>query len=68
MKDGDLADRFHYDVLNLQLLDLLTIARSRRHIKSLFQPGGTVLSNDSFRGIDDFEVVAYLIVLPDLQS
>ena len=36
-----------------------------RPVESLFQRGGTVLSKDSFQGIDDFEVVAYLIVLGD---
>jgi len=25
--------------------------------------GGTVLSKDSFQGIDDFEVIAYLIIV-----
>jgi hypothetical protein len=32
-------------------------------VESLFQRGGTVLSKDSFNGIDDFEVISYLVIL-----
>ncbi len=32
-------------------------------VASLFEPGGTSLTRDTFRGIDDFEVVAWLAVL-----
>lgn len=32
-------------------------------VASLFERGGTSLTRDSFRGIDDFEVVAWLVVL-----
>jgi len=32
-------------------------------VASLFERGGTVLTRDSFRGVDDFEVVAWLAVL-----
>ena len=32
-------------------------------VASLFERGGTVLTRDSFRGIDDYEVVAWLVVL-----
>jgi superfamily II DNA or RNA helicase len=32
-------------------------------VESLFQQGGTALSRDSFQGMDDFEVVAYLVIL-----
>ena len=46
----------------------ITGKAEEKGVESLFQRGGTVLSKDSFRGIDDFEVVAYLIVLADLQS
>lgn len=37
-------------------------------VASLFQPGGTVISRDTFQGIDDFEVVAYLIVQNEPQA
>jgi hypothetical protein len=31
-------------------------------VESLFSRGGTVLSKDTFQGIDDFEVISYLII------
>ncbi len=31
-------------------------------VESLFVPGGTVLTKDTFSGIEDFEVVSYLII------
>ncbi len=34
-------------------------------IESLFSRGGTVLTKDSFQGIEDFEVISYLIILGD---
>ncbi|WP_353220598.1 helicase-related protein [Salinisphaera sp. S4-8] len=37
-------------------------------VASLFQPGGTVISRDTFQGVDDFEVVAYLIVQNEPQA
>jgi hypothetical protein len=36
-----------------------------RAIASLFTPGGTHILSGEFAGIDDFEVVAYLAILPD---
>jgi len=35
-----------------------------RAVASLFKPGGTQARKDEFAGVDDFEVVAYLVVLP----
>ncbi|MBI9112742.1 helicase-related protein [Maridesulfovibrio ferrireducens] len=35
---------------------------------SLFSRGGTAISKDTFKGIDDFEVVAYLIILDTEES
>jgi hypothetical protein len=31
-------------------------------VESLFSRGGTVLTKDSFKGIEDFEVISYLII------
>ena len=31
-------------------------------VESLFSRGGTVLSKDTFQGIEDFEVISYLII------
>lgn len=36
-----------------------------RAVASLFSPGGTHAMKGEFAGVNDFEVVAYLIVLPD---
>jgi hypothetical protein len=35
-----------------------------RAVASLFKPGGTQARKDDFAGTDDFEVVAYLVILP----
>jgi len=32
-------------------------------VESVFQRCGTVLTNKSFRGIDDFEIIAYFVIL-----
>jgi hypothetical protein len=37
-------------------------------IASLFSPGGTHANKSEFNGINDFEVVAYLVVLPDYKD
>lgn len=37
-------------------------------VASLFQPGGTVISRDTFQGIEDFEVVAFLIVQSETKT
>ena len=31
-------------------------------VESLFNRGGTVLTKDSFKGIEDFEVISYMII------
>ena len=36
-----------------------------RAVASLFSPGGTHALAGEFAGIDDFEVVAFLVVLPE---
>jgi hypothetical protein len=61
-------DTSHYQNLLGKAVAAITGKAEEKGVESLFQAGGTVLSNDSFRGIDDFEVVAYLVVLPGLQS
>jgi superfamily II DNA or RNA helicase len=37
-----------------------------KSVASLFSPGGTIVNKTEFAGINDFEVVAYLIVLPEV--
>jgi hypothetical protein len=39
--------------------------KEERAVASLFTPGGTHAMTGEFAGINDFEVVAYLIILPD---
>jgi hypothetical protein len=34
-------------------------------IESLFNRGGTTVNRHSFKGLDDFEVVSYLIISPE---
>jgi hypothetical protein len=35
-----------------------------RAVESLFTPGGTYALKGEFAGINDFEVVAFLVILP----
>jgi hypothetical protein len=39
--------------------------KEERAVASLFAPGGTHAMKGEFQGINDFEVVAFLVVLPD---
>jgi hypothetical protein len=39
--------------------------KEERAVASLFSPGGTHAMKGEFAGINDFEVVAFLVVLPD---
>jgi hypothetical protein len=40
--------------------------KEERIVARLFSPGGTHAIKGEFAGINDFEVVAFLVVLPDL--
>ncbi len=42
--------------------------KEERAIASLFTPGGTHAMKGEFQGINDFEVVAFLVVLPEVAS
>lgn len=68
-----LLKQFHRETRGLKRMepyrDLLSVAVraitgqvEERGVQSLFRRGGTVVGSDTFRGIDDFEVVAYLVV------
>ena len=39
--------------------------KEERAVASLFTPGGTHAIKGEFAGINDYEVVAYLVVLPE---
>lgn len=56
-------DISHYQNLLSKAIQSLTGAAEERGIESLFSSGGTVISKDSFKGIDDFEVVSYLVLM-----
>ncbi|MFC2099453.1 helicase-related protein [Candidatus Bipolaricaulota bacterium] len=56
-------DMSHYQALLARAVSAVTGKAEERGVESLFQRGGTVLSSATFQGIDDFEVVAYLILL-----
>lgn len=43
----------------------ITGKKEERAVASLFSPGGTYAQKGEFAGINDFEVVAYLVVLPE---
>lgn len=60
-RDG--TDMSKYQVLLAKAVAAITGKTEEKGVESLFQRGGTVLSKESFQGIDDFEVVSYLIIL-----
>ena len=57
------SDMSHYRNLLTKAVQALTGAAEDRGVESLFSPGGTVINKNSFKGMDDFEVVSYLILL-----
>ncbi|MCX6644987.1 MAG: helicase, partial [bacterium] len=62
---NDGADMSKYQSLLAKAVAALTGKAEEKGVESLFHPGGTVISKDSFQGIDDFEVVSYLIIVGD---
>ncbi|MGO9920317.1 MAG: C-terminal helicase domain-containing protein, partial [Isosphaeraceae bacterium] len=42
--------------------------KQERAVASLFTPGGTHAKKGEFQGINDFEVVAFLVVLPEAEA
>jgi len=64
-RDG--TDMSKYQVLLARAVAAITGKAEEKGVESLFQRGGTVLSKDSFQGIDDFEVVSYLIILGNVE-
>ena len=45
----------------------ITGKAEERGVESLFERGGTAISKDSYKGLDDFEVVAYMVVLEGVE-
>ncbi len=56
-------DMSHYRDLLSKTVQSLLGAAEECGVESLFSPGGTVINKNSFKGMDDFEVVSYLILL-----
>lgn len=56
----------HYRDLLAEAVRAITGEVEEQGVQSLFRRGGTVVGPDTFRGIDDFEVVAYLVITRDL--
>jgi hypothetical protein len=46
----------------------ITGKKEDRAVASLFSPGGTHAQKGEFAGVNDFEVVAFLVVLPDAEA
>lgn len=62
------SDMSTYTGLLSKAVQDLTGAAEERGVQSLFTLGGTVISKDGFKGIEDFEVISYLILLPQESS
>jgi hypothetical protein len=57
------AEMEHYRHLLERAAAAISGKAEEKGVESLFHRGGTAMSRDSHRGLDDFEVVAYLAVL-----
>jgi hypothetical protein len=59
----DAMDMSKYQSLLAKAVAAITGKAEEKGVESLFHRGGTALSKESFQGMDDFEVVSYLIIL-----
>lgn len=59
----DSTDMSKYQALLAKAVAAITGKAEEKGVESLFHRGGTALSKESFQGMDDFEVVSYLIIL-----
>ncbi|HFD86088.1 MAG TPA: helicase [Gammaproteobacteria bacterium] len=62
------ADMSHYQQLLATAIDSIVGKSEEKGTQSLFTRGGTVLTPTSSRGLDDFEVVSYLILVDEAQG
>jgi len=62
-RDG--IDMSRYQSLLARAVGAITGKAEERGVESLFHRGGTTINGTTFQGIDDFEVVAYLILIRD---
>jgi len=56
------ADMHHYQALLETAITNIIGKSDEKGVESLFSRGGTVLTKDTFKGMEDFEVVSYLIL------
>ncbi|MGO6683573.1 helicase-related protein [Rhizobium leguminosarum] len=61
-------DMEHYQKLLSRAVASIAGKSEERAVASLFSPGGTHALKGEFAGINDFEVVAFLVVLPETSS
>ncbi len=54
----------HYQELLSKAVIAITGKAEERGVESLFERGGTAISSTSHKGLDDFEVIAFMAVLP----
>jgi hypothetical protein len=52
-----------YQELLSKAVAAITGKAEERGVESLFERGGTAISKDSYKGLNDFEVVAFMAVL-----
>jgi SNF2 family DNA or RNA helicase len=69
----DKATRYGRDMESYQALLARAVSsiagkREERAVASLFSPGGTHALKGEFAGVNDFEVVAFLIILPEAEA
>ena len=55
-------DMIHYRHLLEVAINSIIGKSEEKGVESLFSRGGTVLTKDSFKGIEDFEVISYLLI------
>ncbi len=61
----DASDMGHYQNLLARAVAAVTGKAEEKGVESLFHRGGTTMSGEAFQGVDDFEVVSYLIITDD---
>ena len=69
----DKSTRYGEDMVSIQKLLATAIAsivgqKEERAVASLFTPGGTYAIKGEFQGMNEFEVVAFLVVLPQVDE
>ena len=55
-------DMNHYRALLEKAVASIVGKSEEKGVESLFSRGGTNLTKDSFQGMEDFEVVSYMVV------